>query len=52
MEKEKKVHVPAYFEKRKLDDVYKDDVLMWQSNGKYWEDRANHNWGNLIRIYE
>ena len=48
-EKNKIPHVPVYFEKRPTEA---DGEIIFQSNGKYWEDRMNRNWVNLIRIFD
>ncbi len=42
-------HVPAYFEEQVIET---SGQKIWKFNGKYWQDRSNRDWSNLIHIYD
>ena len=41
-------HIPAYFEMRLMEATGEE---IWQSNGRYWEDRDRRDWTRLTLIY-
>ncbi len=42
-------YCPAFFE---LKNVEETGEQIWQFNGKYWGQRADKNWENLVNIFE
>lgn len=49
LEKEKLKYEPLYFEERMVEAT---GEKIFQTNGKYWEDRAKRDWSKSIRIFE
>ena len=49
MEKNKQEHVPLYFEKRSIEETKE---VIFQMNGRYWEDRDKRDWSKSVNIFD